>query len=53
MLDKNINAWHFKVLSDIYFQSMCIVTCNFLGEKISALISFLNGFGIAVPVFSY
>ena len=38
----------FKLLSVIYFQNMCIVV-----EKKSALLCFLDDFGIAVPVFSY
>ena len=42
----------FKLLLVIYFQNMCIVTCGFI-RKISALLCFLNGFGIAVLVFSY
>ena len=40
----------FKLLSVIYFQNMCIVTCDF-SRKIAHC--FLDGFGIAVPVFSY
>ena len=43
----------FKLLSVIYFQNMCIVTCDFYSKKISAMLCFLDGFGIAVPVFSY
>ena len=43
----------FKLLSVIYFQNMCIVTMRILVIKISALLCILNGFGIAVPVFSY
>ena len=42
----------FKLLSVIYFQNMCIVKCVFSRKK-SALHCFLDGFGIAVPVFSY
>ena len=37
----------FKLLSVIYFQNMCIVTCN-LSRKNSALLCFLDSFGIAV-----
>ena len=43
----------FKLLSVIYFQNMCIVTCDFLVQTNNALLCFLDGFGIAVPVFSY
>ena len=42
----------FKLLSVKYFQNMCVVTCDF-SRKISVLLCFLDGFGIAVPVFSY
>ena len=44
----------FKLRSIIYFQNN-YVNCDmlFLVEKISALFCFLDGFGIAVPVFSY
>ena len=38
----------FKLLSIMYFQDM-----RFLFEKNSALLCFLDVFGIAVPVFSY
>ena len=43
----------FKPLSVIYFENMCIVTCDFKSKKISALLCFLDVFGIAVLVFSY
>ena len=43
----------FKLLSVKYFQNMCIVTCDFLSKKTSALLCFLDGFGIDVPIFSY
>ena len=43
----------FKLLSFIYFQNMCIVTWDFKSKKNSALLCFLGGFVIAVPVFSY
>ena len=42
-----------KLFSVIYFQNMCIVICDFQLNKISALLCILDGFGIAVPVFSY
>ena len=38
----------FKILSVIYFQNM-----RFFVEKNSALLCFLDGFGIAGQVFSY
>ena len=40
MLDKNMNAWHFKLLSVIYFQNMCIVTCDFYLKKIAHCFAF-------------
>ena len=43
----------FKLLLVIYFQNMCIVTCDFQWKKKCALLCFLHGFGIAVPAFSY
>ena len=43
----------FKLLLVTYFQNVCIVTCGFLLKKNSALLCFLDGFGTAVPVFSY
>ena len=43
----------FKLLRVIYFQNMCIVTCDFKSKKNSALLCFLDGFDIAVQVFSY
>ena len=41
----------FKIMSVIYFQNMCIVTCDFYLKKNSALLCFSDGFGIAVHVF--
>ena len=43
----------FKLLSVVYFQNMCILTCDFQSKKNSALFCFVDGYGIAVPVFSY
>ena len=43
----------FKLLSVISFHNMCIVKCDFLVVKVNAMFCFLNGFGIAVPVFSF
>ena len=52
MLDKNTNARHFNTTTVGYIFSK-YVHCDmqFLVEKISALLCFLGGFGIAVPVF--
>ena len=41
----------FQLMTVIYFQKMCIVTCDFLDVKMGALLCDLNGFGIAVLVF--
>ena len=35
------------------FKNVCIVTCVFLVIKIGALLCFLSGSGIVVPVFIY
>ena len=43
----------FKLLSVIYVQNMCIVTSDFYSKKNSALLCYLDGFGIAVQIFSY
>ena len=53
MLDKNTNAWHFFTTVGKIFSKYVHCDMRFLVEKISALLSFLDGFGIAVPVFSY
>ena len=42
----------FNLMSVIYFQNMCSVTCDFTSKK-GALLCFLNGFGITVPVFIF
>ena len=41
-----------ELLPVIYFQNMYIGLCEFI-RKINALPYFLNGLGIAVPVFIY
>ena len=41
-----------KLMSGIYFENKCIVTCDFR-RKIGTSLWFLNGCGIAVPVFIY
>ena len=43
----------FKLLSVIYFLKYVHCDKQFLVIKISALLCFLNGFGIAIAVFSY
>ena len=43
----------FKLLSFIYFQNNVHCDMRALVKIISALLCFLDGFGIAVPVFSY
>ena len=43
----------FKLLSVIFFSKYVHCDMRFLVEKNSALFCFLDGFGIAVPVFSY
>ena len=43
----------FKILSAIYFQKNVHCDMRFLVENNSALLCFLDGFGTAVPVFSY
>ena len=53
MLEKIPTHDIFKLFSIKYFQNMCIVTCDFFLEKTSALLCFLDGFGIAVAIFSY
>ena len=55
MLDKNTNTRHFyTTVGYIFSQNLCIVTRRFLVEKKnSALLCFLDGFGIVVRVFSY
>ena len=52
MLDKNTNAWHFQTTASYIFSNYVHCDMRFLVEKVSALLCFLNGFGIGVPVFS-
>ena len=53
MLDKNTNAQHFKTTVGYIFSKYVHCDKQFLVEKISALLCFLDGLGIAVPVSSY
>ena len=53
MLDKNTNLWHFLTTVGYIFSKYVHCDMRFLVEKISALLCFLDGLGIAVPVFSY
>ena len=53
MLDKNTKAWHFLTTVRYIFSKYVHCGMRFLVEKISALLSFLDGLGITVPVFSY
>ena len=52
MLDKNTNAWHFQTTVGYILSKYVHCDIAILSQKISALLCFLNGFGIAVPVFS-
>ena len=49
MLDKNTNIQHFRYIFFNYVH--CDMGC--LDIKIGALLCFINGCGIAVPVFSF
>ena len=53
MLDKNTNARHFKATVGYIFSKYVHCDMRFLVEKISTLLCFLDGVGIAVPVFRY
>ena len=53
MLDKNTNAWRFLTTVGYIFSKYVHCDMRFLVKKNSALLCFLDGFGIAVPVFSY
>ena len=53
MLDKNTNKRHFKLLLGNIFSKYVHCDMRFLDVKIGALLCFLNGCGIAVPVFIY
>ena len=51
MLDIDTNGGNFKLLSVIYFK-ICALWLVIFSRKISASLCFLDGFGIAVQVFS-
>ena len=53
MLDKNANARHFYTTVGYIFSKYVHCDMRFLVDKIIALLCFLDGLGIAVPVFSY
>ena len=53
MLDKNTNVGHFKTTVSYIFSKYVHCDMLFLFIKISALLCFLNGLGITVPVFRY
>ena len=53
MHDKNTNARHFSTTVSYIFSKYVHCDMRFLVEKISTLLYFLDGFGIAVPVFRY
>ena len=53
MLDKNTNAQHFQTTVGYIFSKYVNCDMRFLVLKIKTLLCFLDGFGIAVPVFSY
>ena len=53
MLDKNTNAQHLKTTVGYIFSKYVHCDMRFLVAKINVLLCFLDGFGIAVPVFSY
>ena len=53
MRDKNTKAQHFLTTFGYIFSKYVHCDMRFLVEKNSALLCFLNGFGIAVLVFSY
>ena len=53
MPDKNTNTRHFQTLVGYIFSKYVHCDMRVLVEIISSLLCFLDGFGIAVPVFSY
>ena len=53
MLDKNTNIRHFFPTVFNIFSKYVHCDMKFLDVKIGKLVCFLNGFGIAVPVFMY
>ena len=53
MLDKNTNARHFLTTVSYIFSKYVHCDMQFLVKYNKALLCFLDGFGIPVPVFSY
>ena len=53
MLDENTNIRHFQTTVGYIFSKCLHCDMQFLDVKIDALLCFLNGCGIAVPVFIY
>ena len=53
MLDKNTNARRFKATVGYMFSKYVLCDMRLLLEKNKALLCFLDGFGIVVPVLSY
>ena len=53
MLDKNSNVQHFKTYVGYIFSNYVHCDMRSLVEKVSALLCFLDCFGIDVLVFSY
>ena len=53
MLDKNTNIQHFKTTVVNIFSKYVQCDMKFLDVKKGELVCFLNGFGVAVPVFIY
>ena len=51
MFDKNTNVRHFQTTVVYIFSKYVHFDMRFLDVKIGVLFCFLNGFGIAVPVF--
>ena len=52
-LSKILTHGIFKLLSEKIFSKYVHCDMRFFVEKVSGLNCFLDGFGIAVPVFSY
>ena len=53
MLVKNTNIQHCKATVGYIFSKYVQYDMRFVDVKRGALLCFLNGFGIAVPVFMY
>ena len=53
MLDENTNIRHFETTVGYIFSNYVHCDMRFLDVKIGALLCFLNGCGIAAPVFIY